>query len=183
MLIPVNVCIFHIHSILTEMISGGNSLGVNDEDARFAMTVLRDAKQLEWRRGELRKREMAVKGVFMYRISEAWKELEEYEEGGNAGVTNGTSNQLKKKRAKEVVDPLFKKKEWNQFDSGFSLWGRGSFDGGKVQTRKKRKETDEFLESKKWNDIDSSFRIIYFLKTMEKLCLVLVCSLVMVIVI
>jgi len=133
--------------ILTAMISGGNSLGINDEDARFTMTVLRDAKHLDWKRGELRKREMAVKGVFMYRISEAWKEDEDK-------YGTGSTNTIKQSKP---VDPLFKKKQWNQFDSGFSLWGRGSFDGGKVT---KKKETDEFLESKKWNDIDSSFRII-----------------------
>ena len=58
------------------MISGGNALGINDEDIRFTMTVLRDAKMLDWRRGELHKREMAVKGIFMGRISEVWKEDE-----------------------------------------------------------------------------------------------------------
>ena len=134
------------------MISGGNSLGINDEDVRFTMTVLADAKKLEWRRGELYKREMAVKGIFMGRFSEAWKEDEQ-----RFG--------MKSREKAEIIDPLFQKKNWNKIDSGFRLWGgrfdgtRSSRDGGGTK-KKKGGDVDEFLESKNWNDIDSSFRIL-----------------------
>jgi pentatricopeptide repeat protein len=132
--------------ILAEMISGGNSLGVNDEDARFTMTVLSDAKKLSWRRGELYKREIAVKGVFMGRISEVWKEDEK-----KYGMKSNSENEEKK------LDPLFQRKNWNKIDSGFRLWGGGNFEG---KSTKSKSEVDEFLESKNWNDIDSSFRIL-----------------------
>jgi hypothetical protein len=131
------------------MISGGNSLGIYDEDVHFTLTVLGDAKKLEWRRGELQKREMAVKGVFMGRISEAWKENE-----GKYGMRTSS-----KRVAEDVVDPLFEKKNWNKIDSGFRLWGRGG--GSSTENAKtKKNDVDEFLESKNWNDIDSSFRIL-----------------------
>jgi hypothetical protein len=122
------------------MVSGGNSIGINDDDVRFTMNVLSDAKNLNWSRGELKKREMAVKGIFMGRISEAWKEDE---------TRYGLGTE-------KTIDPLFKKKNWNQIDSGFRLWGGGNFDG----SEKKNAPVDKWLESKNWNDIDSSFRIL-----------------------
>lgn len=139
---------FFYRRILFAMISGGNSLGVSDEDVRFAMAVLSDAKKLVWNAGELKKREMAVKGVFMGRLSEAWKQDEQ-----KYGLSSRSENE---------IDPLFRKKNWNKIDSGFRLWGGGG--GGEdryeVGSKKKKKTVDEFLESKNWNDIDSSFRIL-----------------------
>ena len=88
----------HHHRILTPMVAGGNSLGLNDHDATFTTLVLRDAGQLEWPEGYLRRRERTVGAVFAGRISEAWKESNE-------------------------EDDLFKKKNWNSIDSGFRLWG------------------------------------------------------------
>jgi len=82
------------------MVSGGNALGLNDQDAAFTSEVLRDARKLEWPKGHLQRRERAVKTVFMGRMGEKWKEIEE-------------------------EDPLFKKKNWNKIDSGFRLWGGG----------------------------------------------------------
>ena len=119
------------YSILTAMISGGNSLGINNEDVRFTMNVLKDAKKLKWKRGELYKHEMAVKGVCMGRISEAWKEDEDkYGMGSNGSDARGSISVGNNKGEKEL-DPLFKKKNWNEIDSGFRLWGgTGSFDGG-----------------------------------------------------
>ena len=127
------------------MISGGNSLGINGEDVHFTMKVLEDAKKLQWRRGELCKREFAVKGIFMGRMSEVWKEDEQ-----KYGMKQ------KSNKPREETDPLFKKKNWNKIESGFRLWGVVNFE----REKSKKAEVDEFLESKNWNDIDSSFRIL-----------------------
>jgi hypothetical protein len=86
-----------IFSILTPMVSGGNALGLHDNDVKFTTEVLRDARQLQWPDGYLRRRERTVKAVFRGRMSEAWKD--------------------------EEMDPLFAKKNWNTIDSGFRLWG------------------------------------------------------------
>ena len=94
------------------------------------MAVLSDAKKLNWRRGELEKREIAAKGILMGRRSSSKDE--------------------------EKLDPLYEKKNWNKINSGFRLWGGSSFEGEKA----KKTGVDEFLESKNWNDIDSSFRIL-----------------------
>ena len=117
------------------MVSGGNGLGLNDDDMRFTSDVFRDAKKLHWSEGYLRRRERTVKTVFAGRMSEMWKEAKDYE------------------------DPLFKKKNWNKIDSGFRLWGSGTSD--KAQKPKKNFSSgDDFLDSKNWNDMDSSFRIL-----------------------
>lgn len=152
------------------MVSGGNSLGINDEDIRFTTTVLNDAKNLDWKRGEYRKRQMAVKGIFMGRLSEAWKE-DEQGYGMNNSRSKVRSSSPKMKNKKEAIDPLFQKKNWNQIDSGFKLWGGGGVgnSGGEetgssanspTSKSKNNDGVDEFLESKNWNDIDSSFRIL-----------------------
>ncbi len=162
------------------MISGGNSLGINDEDIRFTTTVLNDAKNLNWKRGELHKREMAVKGIFMGRLSEAWKEDEQGYGMNTKKLKRGSRSGSRKT---DQVDPLFQKKNWNQIDSGFRLWGGGTYEAdigmtttsskqegsssssssrrrSDTRTVKNNNEVDEFLESKNWNDIDSSFRIL-----------------------
>ena len=164
------------HRILTAMVSGGNSLGINDEDIRFTTTVLNDAKNLDWKRGEFRKRQMAVKGIFMGRLSEAWKEDEQGYGMNNSRskVRSASPSSSNRKNKKEDIDPLFQKKNWNQIDSGFRLWGGvGNSDDGATGssanyskaatssgTSKSNGQVDEFLESKNWNDIDSSFRIL-----------------------
>ncbi len=133
--------------ILTSMISGGNSLGITDEDVNFTKKVLSDAKHIQWKRGELYKRQMVVKGVFMGRLSEVWKEDElKY------GMKSDTQKNI-------VRDPLFEKKNWNQIDSGFRLWG-GARSFQEVEPKRSKKKVDEFLESKNWNDMDSGFRIL-----------------------
>ena len=164
LLLPVSLFLFRI---LTAMISGGNSLGIKDEDIRFTTIVLNDAKRLDWKRGELHKREMAVKGIFMGRLSEAWKEDEQ-------GYGMNAKKRPSARRNNDSVDPLFQKKNWNQIDSGFRLWGGGNYEvdgtgsiaGGRGGSSKRTvknnngETVDEFLESKNWNDIDSSFRIL-----------------------
>jgi hypothetical protein len=59
------------------------------------------------------------------------------------------------RRAISSEDALFKKKGWNEVDSGFRLWG-----GGRMNVKAKGGVVDEFLERKGWNDVDSGFRII-----------------------
>ena len=142
--------------ILTAMVRGGGTLGLDDKDVRFTLAVMRDAKKLDWLPGQLAKRERAVKSVFMGRISEVWKEDE-----FGYGMMDNTKE--------EEEDPLFKKKNWNKIDSGFRLWG-GSVNGKNTPPKNKMMNSsrsgaanlgpDEFLESKNWNDMDSGFRIL-----------------------
>ena len=56
-------------------------------------------------------------------------------------------------------DALFKRKGWNEVDSGFRLWGGGRMDM-KLPEKSTGKGVDKFLESKGWNNVDSGFRII-----------------------
>ena len=53
--------------------------------------------------------------------------------------------------------PLFKKKGWNEIDSGFRLWGSGD---GKAAEQQEIASVDSFLASKGWNDMDSGFRLL-----------------------
>jgi hypothetical protein len=134
--------------ILTSMVSGGNSLGLNDRDIEFTLLVLRDAKQLDWPPKQFQRRERTIKAVFVGRLSESWKEDENSYGMGFGGE-------------ERVIDPLFRKKKWNKINSGFRLWGGvGSSDENKKSEENVSPEIDEFLESKNWNNMDSGFRII-----------------------
>ena len=120
------------------MVSGGNSLGLEEKEIEFTLSVLRDARNLDYSYKQMKGRERAVKGILIGRTSEVWK-LNEERYGMN----------------ENVVDPLFKRKNWNQIDSGFRLWG-----GGREKSKKEATKKDKFLESHSWNDIDSGFRIL-----------------------
>ena len=110
---------------------------------------------------------MAVKGIFMGRLSEAWKEDEQgYGMNSQKRLQQSRSNTaIGAERKEDKLDPLFKKKNWNKIDSGFKLWGGGSMSDESTKSRHEKKpgngkEVDEFLESKNWNDMDSGFRIL-----------------------
>jgi hypothetical protein len=125
------------------MIRGGR-LGLKKKDIQFTLGVLKDAEGLEWAPGELEQRKQNVRAIMIGRISEVWKENEEY-----YGLDL------------EPENDLFRKKGWNKVDSGFRLWG-----GGNPLFRSEQKQSeaeisvDDFLASKGWNDVDSGFRII-----------------------
>lgn len=119
------------------MVSGGNSLGLDEKDIEFTLSTLRDARDIDYSPKELKGRERAVRAILVGRTSEVWKVDEK-----GYGMDKG------------VVDPLFKRKNWNQIDSGFRLWG-----GGREKSIKNPTTKDEFLESHSWNDMNSGFRI------------------------
>merc|ERR1712113_172497 len=99
----------------------------------------------DWEPGEYDRRMRAVRGVFVGRMSEVWKQDE-----ARYGMETFDGS---------AEDPLFKKKGWNKVDSGFRLWG-GGFDkrmGGEEQ--QDGEDVDEFLEAHGWNDVDSGFRL------------------------
>ena len=116
------------------MISKTSKLGRKKEEMHFTLELLSDAEQLEWEPGQYERRKRAVKSVFIKRFGEFfWKE----------GVyKRGLSD-------KQEEDPLFQKKNWNQIDSSFRLWGPAE----------DAKPKDEFLQKKNWNEISSGFRI------------------------
>ncbi len=57
----------------------------------------------------------------------------------------------------DTEDPLFKKKGWNEIDSGFRLWGGGNV---KMAEQSENASVDSFLASKGWNDMNSGFRLL-----------------------
>jgi len=82
-----------VDTILNAMISGGNSLGLNEKDVQFTFEVLRDAKELKLYPEGFDKLEKDIKAVIVGRMSEVWKE------------------------------DIFEQKNWNRIDSGFRFWG------------------------------------------------------------
>jgi len=125
--------------ILIAMVSGGNSLGLSDEDVKFTYEVLRDAKKLDLSPGHFEKRERAVKAVIVGRMSEVWKE-----DRVGYGMDEGPLEQ----------------KNWNQIDSRFPLWGAANIlDDVKNLGQPAPEDVDQFLESKNWNSMNSGFRL------------------------
>jgi hypothetical protein len=121
----------------------GGRIGYQPKDIQFALAVIRDSENLDWEPGQFERRKQSVRAELIGRVSEVWKENERW--FGMAAA------------ADDVEDELFRKKGWNQVDSGFRLWGGGrdGFAAGRSD-----RVVDEFLASKGWNDMDSSFRLI-----------------------
>ena len=126
-----------VDTILSAMISGG-PIGFNDDDVRFTLTVLRDGERLEWVGRQYESRKRAVRAILVGCSSEIWK---------NDEFAFGLMNE------EDPLDPLFKKKGWNEIDSGFRLWG-----GGDGKEQEENSSVDSFLASKGWNDMNSGFR-------------------------
>jgi len=117
-----------IISTLSGLTNEGAS-GLKTEDAEFIMSVLKDARNLDWGGiEEYKKREKIVNKVLVGRFNEVWK--------------LHTADQ-------HAEDEFLKRKGWNEVDSSFRFLGSQS----------DIKQKDEFLESKGWNDVDSGFRI------------------------
>ena len=122
-------------------------IGLQKGDIQFAMQVLKDAKGLDWKSGELEQRKQSLRAIMVGRAtSEVWKANEDY---SDTKVDKG-----------EEEDDLFRRKGWNKVDSGFRLWGGGDSIGmGQADKRPSREPLDDFLASKGWNDVDSGFRL------------------------
>ncbi|KAK1742947.1 hypothetical protein QTG54_006544 [Skeletonema marinoi] len=131
---------FLVDTILSAMISSG-PIGFNDDDVRFTLTVLRDGEFLEWEGRQYERRKRAVRAILVGCSSEVWK---------NDEFAYGLMNE-------DTEDPLFKKKGWNEIDSGFRLWGSGD---GNFAEQEENTSVDSFLASKGWNDMNSGFRLL-----------------------
>eukprot|EP00985_Skeletonema_marinoi_P013866 scaffold6943_cov80-Skeletonema_marinoi.AAC.1 len=131
---------FLVDTILSAMISSG-PIEFNDDDVRFTLTVLRDGEFLEWEGRQYERRKRAVRAILVGCSSEVWK---------NDEFAYGLMNE-------DTEDPLFKKKGWNEIDSGFRLWGSGD---GNFAEQEENTSVDSFLASKGWNDMNSGFRLL-----------------------
>ena len=131
---------FLVDTILSTMISSG-SVAFNDDEIRFILTVLRDGECLDWEGRQYERRKRAVRAILVGCSSEVWK---------NDEFAYGLMNEYPQ-------DPLFKKKGWNEIDSGFRLWGSSD---DKFAEQAEKASVDSFLASKGWNDMDSGFRIL-----------------------
>ena len=131
---------FLVDTILSSMISVGPNT-YNDGEIRFILSVLQDGKSLEWEGRQYERRKRAVRAILVGCSSEVLK---------NDDFAFDLMNEL-------AEDPLFKKKGWNEIDSGFRLWGGGD---DKVAVEGEEASVDSFLASKGWNDMDSGFRLL-----------------------
>ena len=109
--------------------TNGGSLGLSQEDEKFTISVLRDAKILYINNKQAyKKRERLVRKVFMGRLSEAWKEKGETEDeflrskgwnhvDSSFRLLGGVSEEPKRK-----TDKFLESKGWNDVDSGFRIF-------------------------------------------------------------
>lgn len=102
------------------------------KDTPLVATVVRDAEKLSWGPGQLERRKRAIQTVLTAR-SAVW-------------VDEGADDDMLRKEIKSE-DALFKRKGWNEVDSGFRLWGGGRKDA--------KPSDDKFLESKGWNNVSA----------------------------
>lgn len=123
-----------IDSVLKAFVRVGRSRSLTKDESMFVVRVLRDAENLSWSDGQLARRKRAVRALVGTNLRDVWLATDDSD------------------------DDLFKRKGWNQVDSGFRLWGSPL---GQTDTEpQSKKVVDQFLESKGWNDVDSGFRII-----------------------
>ena len=139
-----------VDMILAAMTKGGR-IGLQKKDLQFTLQVLKDAKDLDWKTGELEERLRTVRAIMISRMSEVWKLNEDFYGMNMDSVQQGNAED----------DDLLRRKGWNKVDSGFRLWGGG--DSITWQDEDKRRSrsgpVDNFLASKGWNDVDSGFRL------------------------
>lgn len=137
-----------VDMVLATMTKGGR-IGLQKADIQFTLQVLKDAKTLDWKTGELEQRKEAVRAIMVGRMSEVWKLNEDY-----------YGMKVDNVREEEETDDLFRRKGWNKVDSGFRLWGGGdSIRLNQDKPRPPSEPIDNFLASKGWNDVDSGFRL------------------------
>ena len=130
---------FIVDTILSAMISC-EPAGLSEIEIRFTLTVLQDGQFLDWKSRQYERRKRAVRAILAGCSREVWK---------NDEFAYGLMNE-------NTEDPLFKKKGWNEIDSGFQLWGSGD---DKFAEQAENASVDDFLSSHGWNDVNSSFRI------------------------
>ena len=124
-----------IDTVLKSLLRVGRSRSLTKTEVYFVAEVLRDADLLTWEEGKLERRKRVVRSVLGDRLRSVLRRDEN----------------LSRALAPED-DELFRRKGWNQVDSGFRLWGSLGKDSDA--------STDQFLKSKGWNDVDSGFRIL-----------------------
>jgi len=129
-----------VDTILSAIISS-RPTGINDDEVRFILAVLRDGERLEWLGRQYERRKRAVRAILVGCSSEVLK---------NDAFAFDLMNE-------DTEDPLFKKKGWNEIDSGFRLWGGGNV---KMAEQSENASVDSFLASKGWNDMNSGFRLL-----------------------
>ena len=121
---------FVVDRILKAIIRTGR---LTKKDTPLVASVVRDAEKLNWRPGQLERRKRAIQTVLTAR-SAVW-------------VDDDADDDMLRREIKSE-DALFKRKGWNEVDSGFRLWG-----GGKMEAKA---SDDKFLESKGWNNVSIS---------------------------
>ena len=131
-----------LQSVLKTIIRMGK---LQNKDMHLVATIVKDAEKLKWRPGQLERRRRAIQAIMSTRTNflNAW---------------NNEDDDVLRREIKSD-DALFKRKGWNEVDSGFRLWGGGKLDL-KINEKNRDKGVDEFLVRKGWNDVDSGFRII-----------------------
>jgi len=135
--------------VLKAFVHATRTRSLGNREVYFLANVLRDAEQLNWPDGQLERRKRTVRVLLGDKLREVWKNDKDLY--GLLSEGNVDSE-----------DDLFKRKGWNEVDSGFRLWGtRSASPSSQPFSRKAKSEkvVDEFLESKGWNDVDSGFRI------------------------
>lgn len=125
-----------IDSVLAAIIGHTEPDGLEDDNIRFILAVLRDGARLQWEPGQYEKRTRAV------------RVLVEVARNGGSWWSKGEE---------PPKDPLFRKKGWNQIDSGFRMWGRNAHEEWSASSTA---SADPLLVRKGWNDIDSGWRWI-----------------------
>ena len=124
-----------IDTILKSLVRVSRSRTLTKTEVLFVAEVMRDADLLEWEDGKLERRKKVIRGVLGDRLRSVLRR----------------DDNLSRALAPED-DELFRRKGWNQVDSGFRLWGSLGKDTDE--------SSDQFLKSKGWNDVDSGFRIL-----------------------
>jgi len=114
------------------------------KDVHLVASVVRDAEKLQWRPGQLERRKRAIQAVLS--------------SGPGAWLDESVDDDMLRREIKSD-NALFKRKGWNEVDSGFRLWGGGKMDI-KAADEKSHDGVDDFLQSKGWNNVESGFRII-----------------------
>jgi len=146
-----------IDSILKCMLGWArNSLILPSADVLFVTSVFRAATRVSWSEGQLERRKRAVRAVLSDRIKELRRDGVE-----ESLLSLGTSSFADNSNENEntASNDLFRRKGWNEIDSGFRLWSPLDDATEPSFFQKADQDVDEFLQSKGWNNVDSGFRI------------------------
>lgn len=117
---------------------------LKETDIKLAALILRDGENLNWKLGQLERRKRAIRSVV---AGDGWQD-----KGLRDLLPPITATEKKE-------DDLFKRKGWNEVDSGFRFWDGGENKIWDGEGGNEKEDRDDFLESKGWNDVDSGFRL------------------------